>query len=50
MLMDRGKRGMAMNKVKVDGNINQNPQSFLCIIPVQKEVCCSDKLQSYVHD
>ena len=44
MKINEGKRSKTPNIVKLVGNINKNPQSFLGIIPVQKEVPCSHKL------
>ena len=37
-VIDRGKRSKTLSEVKLVENISKNPQSFLEIIPVQKEV------------
>ena len=38
MVINRGKRSKTLNEVKPVENINKNPESFLEISPVQKEV------------
>ena len=42
-VINRGKRSNTLNEVKLVENINKNPQSFLEISPVQKEVRPSHK-------
>ena len=37
-VIDRGKRTKTLSNVKIVENISKNPQSFLEIIPVKKEV------------
>ena len=37
-VIDRGKRSKTLSNVKIVENISKNPQSFLEIIPVKKEV------------
>ena len=49
-MIDRGKRCRTMSKVKPVENISKNPQSFLEINPVQKEVLPSHKLQDHVYE
>ena len=44
-VIDRGKRSKTLSKVKLIENINENPQSFVEISPVQNEVLPSHKLQ-----
>ena len=46
---DRGKRSKKLSEVKPVENISKNPQSFLEINPVQKEVLPSHKLQEHVY-
>ena len=43
-VIDRGKRYMTLSEVKSIKKISKNLQSFLEIIPVQKEVLPSHKL------
>ena len=47
---DRGKRGKTLSEVKLVENISKNPQSFLEISPVQKEVLLSHKLQDHAYE
>ena len=48
--IDRGKRSKTLSKVKPVENISKNPQGFLEISPMQKEVPPSHKLQDHAHD
>ena len=43
-VIDRGKRSKTMSEVKLVENMSKNPQSFLEISTVQKEVLLSHKL------
>ena len=47
---DRGKRSKTLSEVKLVKNISKNPQSFLEISSVQKEVPLSHKLQDHAYD
>ena len=47
---DRGKRSKTLSEVKLVKNISKNPQSFLEISSVQKEVPLSHKLQDRAYD
>ena len=47
--IDRGKRSKTLNEVKLVENISKNPQSFLEISPMQKEVLLSHKLQDHAY-
>ena len=47
---DRGKRSNTLSEVKPVKNINKNLQSFLEIIPVQKEVLLSHKLRDHAYE
>ena len=49
-VIDRGKRNKTLSKVKSVENISKNPQSFLDISPVQKEILLSLKLQDYAYE
>ena len=49
-VIDRGKRTKTLNEAKLVKNISKNPQSFLEINPVQKEVLLSHKLQNHAHE
>ena len=49
-VIDRGKRSKIMSIVKPVGNISKNPQSFLEVNPVQKEVLPSHKLQDHAYE
>ena len=49
-LIDRGKKSKTMSEVKPVENISKNPQSFLDISPVQKEVLPSHKLQNHAYE
>ena len=46
----RGKRSKTMNEVKPVRNIDKNPESFLEIRPVQKEVSPSHELQYHAYE
>ena len=45
--IDGGKRSKTLSEVKPVENISKNPQSFLEISPVQKEVVPSHKLRDH---
>ena len=49
MVIDRGKRSQILSEVRVVENICKNPQSFLEITPMQKEVLPSHKLQGHAY-
>ena len=49
-VIDRGKRNRTLSEVKTVENIRKNPQSFLEISPVQKEVFPSHKLQGHAYE
>ena len=49
-VIDRGKRSKTLSEVKSVGNISKNPQSFLGISPMQKEVLLSPKLQDHAYE
>ena len=49
-VVDRGKRTKTLSEVKPVENIIKNPQSFLQISPVQKEVLPSHKLQDQAYE
>ena len=49
-VIDRGKRNRTLSEVKTVENISKNPQSFLEISPVQKEVLPSHKLQGHAYE
>ena len=49
-VINRGKRSMTMSEVKPAKNICKDPQSFLEISPVQKEVLLSYKLQDHAFE
>ena len=42
-MINRGKRSKTLSEVKLVENIQKNPQSFLEVSPVQKEVLLSHK-------
>ena len=46
-VIDRGKRSKTLSEVKPVENISKNPESFLEISPVQKEVVPSHKLRDH---
>ena len=48
-VIERRKRSKTQSEVKLVENISKNPQSFLEINIVQKEVFLSDKLQDHVY-
>ena len=47
---DREKRSDALNEVKPVKNINKNPQVFLEVNPMQKEVFPLHKLQDHAYE
>ena len=46
-MINSGKTSKTQSEVKLVENISQNPQSFLEISLIQKEVLLSHKLQDY---
>ena len=50
MVIDRGKRNKTLTELKLVQNISKNPQSFLKIRPVPKEVLLSYKLQGHAYE
>ena len=48
--IDKGKRSKTQSEVKLVENISKNPQSFLEISTVQKEVLLSHKLQDHAYE
>ena len=49
-VISRGKRSKTLSEAKLVENISKNPQSFLDISPVQKEVFLSHKLQGHAYE
>ena len=49
-MIDRGKRSKTLVEIKLVKNISKNPQSFLDISPVQKEILPSHKLQDHAYE
>ena len=49
-VIKRGKRSKTLSKVNPVENMSENPQSFLEISPVQKEVLPSHKLQDHAYE
>ena len=49
-MIDREKRSKTLNEVKLVENISKNPQSFLEISSVQKEVLLPHKLQDHAYE
>ena len=49
-VIDRGKRSKTLSEIKAVENIRKNPQSFLEISIVQKEVLLSHKLQDHTYE
>ena len=49
-VINTGKRSKTLSKVKLVENISKNPQSFLKISPVQKEVLPSHKPQDHAYE
>ena len=49
-VINREKRSTTLSEVKLVENISKNPQSFLEISPVQKEVLLSRKLQDHAYE
>ena len=50
MVIDRAKRRKTLSEVKLVENVGKNPQSFLEISFVQKEVLVSHKLQDHANE
>ena len=48
--INRGKRSKTLSKVKPAQNISKNPQTFLEISPVQKELLPSHKVQEHSYE
>ena len=48
-MIDRAKRSKKLSEVQPSKNRCKNLQSFVEIIPVQKEVFLSDKLQDHAY-
>ena len=46
-VIDKGKRSKTMSEIKPVENISKNPQNFLEICQVQKEVLVSHKLRDH---
>ena len=46
----RRKRSKTLSEVKLVENMSKNPESFLEISPVQKEVPLSHKLQDHAYE
>ena len=49
-VIERGNRSKTLSEVKPVENISKNPQSFLEISSVHKEVLLSHKLQDHVYE
>ena len=49
-VINRGKRSKTLSEAKLIENISKNPQSFVDISPVQKEVFLSHKLQGHAYE
>ena len=49
-VIDKGKRSKTLSEVKLVENISKNLQSFLEIIPVQKEILLLYKLQDHAYE
>ena len=49
-VIDRGKRSKTLSEVKLVENISKNPQSFLEISLMQKEVLLLHKLQDHAYE
>ena len=49
-VINRRKRSKTLSEVKPVENISKNPQSFLEISPMQKEVLLSHKLQDHAYE
>ena len=49
-VIDRGKRSKTLSVVKLVENISKNPQSFLEISPMEKEVLLSHKLEDHAYE
>ena len=49
-VIDKGKRSKTLSEGKLVENISKNPQIFLGISPIQKEVPLSYKLQDLAYE
>ena len=49
-VINRGKRSKTLSEAKLIENVSKNPQSFVDISPVQKEVFLSHKLQGHAYE
>ena len=49
-MIDRAKRSETLDEVKVVENLNKNPENFLEMSPLQKEVLLSNKLQDHAYE
>ena len=49
-VIDRGKRSKTLSEVKPVQNISKNPQNFVEVSPVQKEVLPSRNLQDHTYE
>ena len=49
-VIDRGKRSKMLSEVKLVENLSKNPENFLEIHPVQKEILLSHKLQDHAYE
>ena len=49
-VIDRGKRSKTLSDIKIVERVSKNPQSFLEIRPMQKEVLLSHKLQDHAYE
>ena len=49
-VIDRGKRSKTLSVVKPVENTSKNPQSFLEVSPMQKEVLPSHKPQDHAYE
>ena len=49
-VINRGKRSQTLSEVKPVTNLSKNLQSFLEIIPMQKEVLPSHELQDHAYE
>ena len=47
---DQQKKKKTLNEVKLAENISKNPQSFLEVSPMKKEVIFSHRLQDYAYE
>ena len=49
-VVNRGKRSKTLNEIKPVKNRSKNPQSFLEISPMQKEILPSHKLRDHGYE